>query len=109
MTKQLKIIPRRFMKNLAFAIAYNNRGYTYNSIGNYDQAIKDFNKAIELNPNYATAYANRAHTYRKLGITSLAEADEKKGCGARKAIIDCNRNYKIKQMILPLNKLLYLL
>ena len=31
--------------------AYNNRGFNYGDLGNYQQAINDYNKAIELNPN----------------------------------------------------------
>ena len=29
------------------------------------EAISDYNKAIELNPNYANAYLGRAECYRK--------------------------------------------
>ena len=37
------------------------------SRGEYEQAIKDYDKAIELNPEYATAYNNRGNAYAKLG------------------------------------------
>lgn len=29
----------------------------------YEQAISDFNKALEINPKYADAYYNRGYTY----------------------------------------------
>lgn len=48
------------------AIAYNNRGFVYNSLKQYENAIDDFTKAIELNPNYDTAYSNRGVTYKNL-------------------------------------------
>ena len=38
--------------------AYNNRGSVKTKLGNYDLAIEDYNKAIELNPNCAQAYLN---------------------------------------------------
>ena len=39
---------------------YNNRGATYGEKGQYDQAVSDFNKAIEMNPLDAEAYNNLA-------------------------------------------------
>ena len=41
----------------------NSRGNTYYNQGNLPQAISDFNKAIEINPNYAEAYYNRGLAY----------------------------------------------
>ena len=35
--------------------------------GNYTAAIQDYNKAIELNPDYANAYYNRGLAKYKLG------------------------------------------
>ena len=37
------------------------------SLGNYKQAIGDYDKAIELNPKFAKAYDNRAAAYGSLG------------------------------------------
>lgn len=45
------------------AHAYNSRGYEYDDRKDYKQAIADYTKAIELNPNYAEAYNNRANAY----------------------------------------------
>jgi tetratricopeptide (TPR) repeat protein len=42
---------------------YNNRGFAFGNMQQYDKALKDFNKAIELNPKYATAYYNKARVY----------------------------------------------
>ena len=41
------------------ATRYNNRGIAYGNKGDYDKAIADHNKAIELDPKYAKAYNNR--------------------------------------------------
>jgi tetratricopeptide (TPR) repeat protein len=45
------------------ADAYNNRGIAYDSKGQYDQAIADYNNALEINPRYAMAYYNRGIAY----------------------------------------------
>ena len=45
------------------AEVYNNRGFAYCEIGQYDQAISDFSKAIEINPRLAPAYNNRGTAY----------------------------------------------
>ena len=47
--------------------AYNVRGSAYGRGGKYREALKDFDKAIELNPNFYQAYANRALIHRFLG------------------------------------------
>jgi len=42
---------------------YIDRGITYGEKGQYDQAIDDFNKALEIDPKSAGAYYNRAIAY----------------------------------------------
>jgi len=44
-------------------IAYNNRGLIYLNQAKNDTALRDFNKAIELKPDYAKAYNNRGTLY----------------------------------------------
>lgn len=46
-----------------YASTYYNRGTAYSNKGEYDKAIKDYNKAIELNPDFAGAYNNRGFAY----------------------------------------------
>ncbi len=46
--------------------AYYNRGISYYSQGNYQQAIEDFTKALSINSNSAIAYAYRADSYDNL-------------------------------------------
>jgi Flp pilus assembly protein TadD len=48
--------------------------------GQYDQAISDFNKAIEINPKYANAYNNRGIVYISLGNMVSACHDWLKAC-----------------------------
>ncbi len=61
------------------ADAYLNRGIVYQRKGQYDQAISDYNKALEINPRYALAYYNRAER------VSLRRAAEQPGCHAADA------------------------
>ena len=58
------------------ADAYNNRGFAYYKLGKHEEAIADYNRAIELQPDYAKAYRNRAEVYRVIGELDKAEADE---------------------------------
>jgi len=51
------------------------RAYAYNSKGQYDLAIAECSKAIELAPNLADAYAQRAYAYNRKGQYNLAIAD----------------------------------
>ena len=43
--------------------SYSNRGAAYANKKQYDEAISDYSKATELNPEYATAFYNRAIAY----------------------------------------------
>lgn len=45
---------------------YRKRGFAYRSISELKRAIADYNRAIELDPNYARAYASRGSAYRHL-------------------------------------------
>ena len=53
----------------------DNRGAAYFNKGKYDEGIQDFNKAIELKPDYAEAYRNRGTAYFKKGEPTKAIED----------------------------------
>lgn len=55
--------------------AYNYRGLSYLMLKNYDLALKDFDKAIELNPKNHSAYSNRGELNRRLGDIEAAWKD----------------------------------
>jgi tetratricopeptide (TPR) repeat protein len=42
---------------------YNNRGYTYMRLREYDKGLNDLDKAIEIRPNYVQALMNRGDIY----------------------------------------------
>ncbi len=46
---------------------FNNLGYILQLKGDYEGAIKYFDKAVKLNPNLAEAYYNKALSLRRLG------------------------------------------
>ena len=56
-------------------IAYNNRGMAYGEKGDYDHAIEDYNRAIDLEPDYADAYHNRGVAYHQKGDYDHAIVD----------------------------------
>jgi tetratricopeptide (TPR) repeat protein len=45
------------------AEAYDNRGNAYKKNGQYDKAISEFTKAIEINSRHADAYYTRGVVY----------------------------------------------
>ena len=57
------------------ALAYMNRGIGYYDKGDYDRAIADYDKAIELNPKLAPAYNDRGNVYSAKGDYDRAIAD----------------------------------
>jgi tetratricopeptide (TPR) repeat protein len=59
----------------AYAFAYVNRGLAYAEKGNFDLAMKDYNRTIALSPYYAAAYFNRGLLYGKLGQPDRARED----------------------------------
>lgn len=57
------------------AIDWNNQGLTHYHAGNYNQAIADFNQALQRDPNLTAAYHNRARTHFDQGAWDKAIAD----------------------------------
>lgn len=58
--------------------ALNNRGNEYEKRGHHDLAIDDYNRCIELRPDFALAYINRGNTYQKIGNYNRALEDYNK-------------------------------
>jgi len=55
--------------------AYNYMGRAKLNLENYDDALKDYNKAIELDPSYAWTYLNRGSVEIKLNLQKEACSD----------------------------------
>ena len=60
------------------AIAYYNRGVDCCIVGSYEEAIKDYSKAIELDGKFAHAYYDRGNVYYKKGANEEAIKDYSK-------------------------------
>src|SRR5262245_16085699 len=52
-------------QNDSNAVAYNKRGIAYAVIREFDHAIADYTRAIELDPNYADAFHQRGISHRE--------------------------------------------
>ena len=53
------------------ANAYFKRGYAYQFLNQKEQAIRDYNKVIELKPNLSMPYANMGGCFASLGQNYL--------------------------------------
>jgi len=85
------------------ALCYNNRAVYYgNELHNHEAALKDFDKAIEINPGYMVAIVNRGVTYENLGRKEEAIASLQKAFGV-------NPNSPNPDVIIRIANLRYLL
>ncbi len=57
------------------AAIYSNRGVSYYATGRYQNAVEDFDRAIELSPGDADYYNHRGAAYKKLGKPARAIQD----------------------------------
>ena len=55
--------------------AYNNRGAAYNELQQFDKAIIDFDKAIEMNPHDASSFNNRGFAFSQIDKNEQALKD----------------------------------
>jgi len=72
---QIEYFTNAIRIDIEYAGTYNNRGVAYYMKGEYDRAIRDYNKAIESNPDYAKAYNGRGVAYEKKGEHDRAIKD----------------------------------
>lgn len=60
------------------ALEHNELGNLYESKGRYEQAIAEYEKAIELDPKLAMAYSNLGSVYSNIGLLNKAIVKYKK-------------------------------
>ena len=57
------------------AVTFNNRGNAYQSKGDYQRAIQDYDEALRIDPDSALAFNNRGSAYQHLGNSDRAIQD----------------------------------
>ncbi len=71
-TKAKETPPQRIVGD---AKVLRETGAAYISTGEYDKAISNLDKALQINPKYAEAYSNRADAYIRMGENAKAISD----------------------------------
>lgn len=66
------------LKNFTAPLPLVNLGVEYKRLGFLDKAMANYNKSIQLYPDYGMAYVNRGNIYSDSGRDSLALADYNK-------------------------------
>jgi lipoprotein NlpI len=57
------------------AVTFNNRGNAYQSKGEYQRAIQDYDEALRIDPDSALAFNNRASAFQHMGNYDRAIQD----------------------------------
>ena len=69
------VIPFTHVDPIRFAEVYFQMGKEKYELGNYENAVADYDMALRLNPDHADAYNNRGNVRYKLGRYSAAITD----------------------------------
>ena len=56
-------------------LAYFSRGAVLHLLEQYENAISDYSKAIEIDSTFMMPYHNRSNAYKTLGMYDKADAD----------------------------------
>ena len=57
------------------ANGFHDRGNVYSRHGNYERAVQDYNRAIEMDGDFAEAYYDRGCSYHEVGLNEQAITD----------------------------------
>ena len=100
MTARSRITPTHLNPDPNNATAYLGRGTAHLKAFNFDSAIADFTRAIELEPNDASAYTNRGSAHYEKGEFAHAIADLNKALeiNPKSALAYCNLGWTYEAM-----------
>ncbi len=73
--KALDIVNEVIKKDPTNSEAYRIKGYAYEIMQDYDNALASYNKSIELDSKNAFAFSNRGHAYDLLGKLDQSRLD----------------------------------
>ena len=79
-------------KNSTCFMAFNNRGLIHLERGQRELAIRDFDRAIQINPNFEEALVSRGHFYFQSGRMEEAIRDFDSAIKVNPAFSDAYRN-----------------
>jgi len=83
------------LANLDSPIVHNELGIAYLGLENYDRAVQEFSKALEILPEYSKAHYNLSFAYTKVGKFLEASFEASKGKETEKYDISKKALYNI--------------
>lgn len=73
--ERLRLYTECIASGYAEKYVFNNRGNAYKALGQYQLALEDYSRALEIDPRYAYALNGRGNVYRSLGQEQRAIED----------------------------------
>lgn len=77
---------------LTLKVVLNNRGIAYQNLGQYDLALKDYQRVINMDPEHPQSYGNRGNVYDASGNYEKAIADYTRGIELKSDYADAYYN-----------------
>jgi tetratricopeptide (TPR) repeat protein len=71
--------PEKALEDFTRVDGFLGRANALQTLGKYEASLKDYDRAIEIDPKLANAYVNRGSAYSHLGEYEKAIADYEKG------------------------------
>ncbi len=71
----INLLTDKILHHYSEPVFYLRRGLAYKRLEQHERAIADYNKVLDLNPNYLDAYHNRARVWDLIGEYGKAIAD----------------------------------
>jgi tetratricopeptide (TPR) repeat protein len=84
-------------KDERIAENYYGRAWNFGKLGRRQEAIDDYTKAIEIDPNYYSAYFNRAIEYKQLEMYDAAATDNRQAIRIKPA--SANAHYNLASVL----------